>query len=336
MVFWMAIIGAITRLSGSGLSMIEWRPALGILPPLSQMEWERVFSLYQQTPEFIQKNWFMTVDQFKRIFWWEWIHRFWARLIGVCFLLPAIWFWLRGSLIPWMRPRALILLGLGLLQAVFGWYMVQSGLIDTPQVSPYRLVGHLGLAALIMSLMLWWGLALSAPVRESSPARQRLLSWLFLGLVALVMIWGGLVAGLKGGWVYNTFPTMNGYWIPPEVFQKGDFLADRGTVQWLHRVLGIITWCGALGLNLVSFPPDARMIVRWLTGVVTLQLGLGIAAVIHQVPLWLGVLHQAGALIVLLLTVVLIQRLSRTEAAFQYSSLPTENATKSAQTPTNT
>ena len=332
MVFCMAIIGAVTRLSGSGLSMTEWRPLLGILPPLTAAEWDRIFSLYQQTPEFIHKNSTMNVDQFKQIFWWEWIHRIWGRLIGLCFILPAIGFWIKGALPPGLPWRLTVLFTLGLTQALFGWFMVQSGLNEEPSVSHYRLVGHLGLAALIMSLMVWWGLALSLPTSLSSPLKHRLLCWLFLGLVVLTMIWGGLVSGLKGGWVYNTFPTMNGYWIPPEVFENPDLLEDRGSVQWLHRLLGIATWCSVLGLNLIRLNPKARAIVLWLTAAVTVQVGLGIVTLIFQVPLLLGSAHQGGALIVLLLSVGLIHSVTRSR--LQYSSFPTENETKRAQTPT--
>lgn len=318
MVFVMAVIGAITRLTESGLSMVEWRPLLGIVPPLSLTEWERIFTLYQQTPEYIHKNNSITLQEFKTIFWWEWFHRFWGRILGIVFFLPLVWFWLRG----WLSPALLYRLGgiliLGLLQGVMGWVMVMSGLVDRPSVSHYRLVLHLVLALMIMGLLFWQALnLLRSPYTKTTlvPVQTYTFACILLSLLLLTIVWGGFVAGLDAGLIYNTFPLMNQYWIPPEFMILtpwwSNLFDNHATVQWIHRYFGLM-----VGLFVLLFwyhtaqISEIRRIVNMLVTIVLLQISLGIALVLLQVPVVLGVVHQIGALSLFLTLLWLLHRIT--------------------------
>ncbi|MGH6946261.1 MAG: COX15/CtaA family protein, partial [Kiloniellales bacterium] len=218
LIFAMAVIGAVTRLTESGLSIMEWAPIVGIVPPLSHQEWERIFALYRQIPEYRQINAGMTLEEFKSIFWWEWLHRFWGRTIAIVFALPFFWFLWSGRVggpLAWKLGFALLL---GALQGALGWYMVASGFAERTDVSQYRLVAHLALALVIYGWLLWIafdGLA-PAPVPSYGPRVWLLSRGLvaFLILMAVVLAAGGFVAGLNAGLTYNTFPLMDGRWIP--------------------------------------------------------------------------------------------------------------------------
>ncbi len=304
MVFAMVIVGGVTRLTHSGLSIVEWQPIVGAIPPLSTEQWNETFLKYQQTPEYKLVNHGMSLAEFQRIFWWEYAHRLLGRLIGVVFALPLIYFAftrrIARDLIPWLT----IIFVLGGVQGALGWYMVKSGLVDDPRVSQYRLTAHLGLAVLIYGAMLWTALDLLWG-RAESPARglRRLAIWL-RGLVFLMIISGGFVAGIHAGLAYNTFPSMNGQVVPPEIFAIDpwylNFFNNPATVQFDHRA---IAWLLALLVPLLwwksrraDLMPRSRLLVSALLAMLVVQIALGISTLLLVVPLPLAALHQAGAL----------------------------------------
>ncbi|WP_342235881.1 COX15/CtaA family protein [Inquilinus sp. OTU3971] len=312
MVFAMAVIGAVTRLTESGLSIVEWAPIKGALPPLSDQAWQDAFAAYKATPEYLYKNTGMSLEAFQQIFFWEWLHRLWGRLIGLVFAAGLAWFWWRGGLDRGLRLRLLGLLVLGGLQGALGWFMVMSGLVDRPSVSHYRLAAHLGLAVLLYALILWTAYGLALP-RLGSFAGARSLrrhASIAIGCVAVTMCWGAFVAGLDAGQVYNTFPLMDGRLLPPpESFSIIpawlNWFDNTALVQFTHRWL-------AIGTSLVVLSLAARCsrtpVVGWghLAGlIVAVQVGLGISTLLAQVPVWLGAMHQAGALLLLALLLAL-------------------------------
>jgi len=318
MIFAIAVIGAVTRLTESGLSMVEWRLLLGTLPPLSEEEWQRVYALYKQSPEFQHKHNWMALSDFKHIFFREWFHRLWGRLTGLVYAVPLLWFWLRGQIPPGYKWKLLGLLLLGGLQGLLGWYMVKSGLVDRPEVSHYRLAAHLTLALLIFSLMWWVILDLkrtrgledsrTGSVRFSNPpvlqsSRPPLLyGWLTFGLLSITIIWGAFTAGLDAGMVYNSFPLMNGSFLPPENIYPLFILEQHGWVQFTHRWLAVTTLLLILGLAF-------RTKDFALAGMAILQVGLGISALLSQVWIPLAALHQAGAIVLLALLLRAVHRL---------------------------
>lgn len=309
MVFAMAVIGAITRLTESGLSMVEWRPLIGTLPPLSDAEWQRVFDLYRQTPEYRLVNAGMSLEAFREIFFWEWLHRLWGRLIGIVFAVPFLWLWLTGRIPRPLMPRLLVVLALGAGQALMGWYMVQSGLVDRPSVSQYRLAAHLGLAFLIYGLLVWLALGLLDDGRDRPAVASALRrhTWISLGIAAVTVLWGAFVAGLDAGLAYNTFPLMNGALLPPEAFNLMpawlNAFENTALVQFIHRWLGMATavvvlvlaWRGRL------IPGNVGRLAIAAGVMALLQVALGIATLLLAVPIVLGALHQAGALVLVTL-----------------------------------
>jgi len=310
MIFMMAVIGAITRLTESGLSMVEWQPLIGAIPPLNEAEWQRVFDAYRQTPEYQVKNAGMSMAAFKDIFFWEWFHRLWGRLIGLVFALPLLWFIVRGALRGSLLWRLLGLLALGGLQGFIGWFMVKSGLIDRPNVSHYRLAMHLSCALLLYSLCLWQGMALSRKPETSFvwPHRFRQAGWICLLLLCCTIIYGAFVAGLDAGQVYNTFPLMNGQFFPEDgLFLTPawlNFLENHGTVQFTHRMLAFVTTAAIIawaikGMRIINTPRPTRRLFIGIKLMVCAQVGLGISAVLLHVPVWLGAIHQAGAIMLL-------------------------------------
>lgn len=319
LIFAMAVIGAITRLTESGLSIMEWAPVSGLLPPLSTAEWERLLALYRGTAEYQQINRGMTLAEFQEIFWWEWIHRQWGRLIGVAYAIPLAWFWLRGDLPGWIKPHLAIALGLGALQGFMGWFMVASGFFaDRTDVSQYRLVLHLSLALIIYAYLLWLALSLLRP----QPAQQTAgplgtAGKLFAGLLAVTVVSGGFVAGTDAGLTYNTFPLMDGQLIPAgyATLQPWwlNWFETIAAVQFNHRLLAVTTVAAALLLWLWSrgrdLAPSSRQGFAAVAGVALIQMGLGIAALLLAVPVWLGALHQAGALLLIAATVALLHGL---------------------------
>lgn len=304
MVFLTMVVGGVTRLTHSGLSIVEWKPLIGALPPLSHADWLELFAKYQQTPEFIKRNHDMTLDGFQFIFWWEWAHRLSGRLIGVVFFVPYVWFLLRGHLRGAMAARVFGFFILGGLQGAMGWYMVKSGLVDDPRVSQYRLAAHLGLAFLLFGLMFWTGLGVLQR-RTVSPAptfTMRLGNWL-VALVFIMVLSGALVAGIRAGLAYNTFPLMNGHFLPPESFVVDpwwlNFFTNMALVQFDHRMIawllmGLIPW---YSWRIWSEAPEARTPAVVLTLWLAVQVTLGIATLLLQVPVALGAAHQAGAMV---------------------------------------
>lgn len=299
MVLTMCVVGAITRLTESGLSITEWKPVTGAIPPLNETTWQQEFDLYKASPEFASKHFWMDLEDFKKIYAWEWSHRLLGRMIGLVFALPLLWFALRRQIPKGYGKKFASLLALGGAQGFMGWYMVQSGLVDRPSVSHFRLAAHLGLAVFIFSLMWWYALDFMKKT-TAFPAASGLAKhgWAMLALLALTMIWGAFTAGLDGGMIYNTFPKMDAHWIPPELTFNApawyNGIHTPAAVQFIHRVLAIITGLGILALGL-------RAQDRALTAMVLMQVGLGIATLLSQVAIPLAALHQAGALILLAL-----------------------------------
>ena len=294
------VVGGITRLTESGLSIVEWQPLVGALPPLSQADWEALFARYRETPQFRKVFPDIGLEGFKSIFWWEYAHRLLGRVIGLVFLLPFLFFWIKNRLSNPLTWKLAGLFVLGALQGTLGWYMVQSGLVDNPRVSHFRLTAHLGLALLIFALEFWIALDLLNPSEKKTPGR---LSVIVLGLVYLMALSGGFVAGLRAGRAYNSFPLMNGQLVPAEAFMLEpwwqNFLWNVATVQLTHRA---IFW-----LLLVLIPvlwwqarrTPAKIAAHHLLATFLIQAGLGISTLLLAVPLPLAAAHQAGAVLLL-------------------------------------
>lgn len=300
MVFAMAVIGAITRLTESGLSMVEWRPLIGAVPPLNEAEWNRVFALYRETPEYRLINTGMSLEEFKTIFFWEWLHRLWGRLIGLVYAVPLVFFWIKGMIPPGYKKPFAGLLILGGLQGAMGWFMVMSGLVDRPSVSHYRLAAHLSLAFIIFGCLIWMIYSISPKIKpQEMLARLRLHGWVASFLVALTIVWGAFVAGLDAGMIYNSFPHMGeGRLIPEDMWFLSpawlNIFENAASVQFVHRWLAVTTL-----VMVGSFAWRMRSFV--LGGMVLLQVGLGIATLLSQVAIPLAALHQAGAFLLLML-----------------------------------
>jgi cytochrome c oxidase assembly protein subunit 15 len=309
LVFAMVVVGGVTRLTHSGLSIVEWQPIVGTLPPLDEGAWQETFRKYQQTPQYRLVNPDMTLAGFKSIFWWEYIHRLLGRLVGAAFLLPFLWFALRGRIARALAWRLGGIFALGALQGAMGWYMVQSGLIDDPRVSQVRLAAHLGIAFLIYAAMLWIALDLLFPRASRAEATPRGLRRFAVALAALIFamaLSGGLVAGIRAGLAYNTFPLMNGRVIPPEIFSLEpwylNFSSNMATVQFDHRLIAwllafLVPWFW-LRVRREPVPRRARLAADLLLAMLALQITLGIATLLLAVPVSLAAAHQAGALLV--------------------------------------
>ena len=292
MVFAMAIIGAITRLTESGLSMTEWRPLMGTLPPMSETEWERVFSLYKEIPEYQQVNSWMELADFKRIFFWEWFHRLWGRLIGLAYAIPLSIFWFRKEIPNGFKPRLLFILFLGALQGLMGWFMVMSGLSERTDVSHYRLAAHLLLALVIFGCVIWTILDIkykraSWNMKNFCLKRHGFISLIFL---FITIMWGAFVAGTNGGLVYNTWPLMGGELIPPEVSSLKSLHAIPASIQFTHRWVAMLA-----GFFILTFAWRAN--AGALAGMTFVQILLGIGTLLMGVPIWMAATHQAGAFI---------------------------------------
>jgi cytochrome c oxidase assembly protein subunit 15 len=306
MIWVMIVLGGVTRLTGSGLSIMEWAPFKGVLPPLSQAEWERLYGLYQQIPQYELINKGFGLAGFKQIFWLEWTHRLWGRLIGLVFLVPLPVFWARGMIRRSMVPKFTLLFVLGGLQGAVGWFMVASGFFpDSIAVSPYRLVIHLALALVLYAAILWTGLSLlpPRPARAAPRWLSRLLG-LCVVLVALTILAGGFVAGLHAGLTYNTFPLMDGRLVPEGYGVMSplwrNLTENIPAVQFDHRLLASLTallclLAAGLGLRAGAIPGPLAA----LGAVVVVQYGLGIATLLAMVPPDLGTAHQAVAVLVL-------------------------------------
>ena len=310
LVFAMVVVGGITRLTHSGLSIVEWQPLIGTIPPLSQGDWEVLFEKYHQTPQYKKVNLGMSLEEFKGIFWWEYFHRLLGRVIGLAFFIPFLYFLARKAI---DGPLGLKLAGiflLGGLQGAMGWYMVKSGLVDNPHVSQYRLTAHLGLAFIIYAAMLRVALGLLFPAGTSyyGNGRLRSLRSFSIGITTLIFVMilsGGFVAGIRAGLAYNTFPLMNGHLIPPELFMLEpwyrNFFDNMATVQFNHRM---IAWTLAIMIPVFWFksrnlplPGSTRLACSLLLLMLAVQVSLGIATLLLVVPLPLAAAHQAGAML---------------------------------------
>ena len=304
----MVVVGGATRLTNSGLSITEWKPILGMIPPLSAADWADAFAKYKLIPQYNVLNRGMTLEAFKFIFWWEWGHRQLGRFIGVAFLIPFLIFWARGMIAPRLMPKLIALFALGGLQGAVGWYMVQSGLADRIDVSQYRLALHLSIAVAIFGALLWvaWTLGEDdAPARVDASPLYRLAQML-CALVFLQVALGGLVAGLKAGLAHNTWPLMDGRMVPDGLFVMTpawrNLFENVLTVQFNHRMTAYAV--AALAALLIwrmltlDAPEAAQRAAKWLGAAVTVQIALGIWTLLARVPLWLGLAHQLGALAV--------------------------------------
>jgi cytochrome c oxidase assembly protein subunit 15 len=309
MIFAMAVIGAITRLTESGLSIMEWAPVTGVLPPLDEAEWRRLFALYQEIPEYQVLHREMTLEEFKAIFWWEYLHRLWGRLIGVVFAVPFLWFWLRGRLSRRLVPHLAAMLVLGGLQGGLGWFMVASGFAERTDVSQYRLVAHLAFALAIYAYVFWIALTLlyPAPMEGRSARGLRGALVAVTALIAVTVVSGGFVAGLDAGFIYNSFPLMDGRLVPADYGALEPWIANPfdnpAAAQFNHRAVAILTLLAVLGLWLwsrwLALPEQSKSALSLMLAIALLQVALGIAALLLVVPVWLGALHQAGAIALL-------------------------------------
>jgi len=305
LVFLMVSVGGATRLTGSGLSITEWRPIVGIVPPLSQADWLDLFAKYQQIPQYEHLNKGMSLDAFKAIFWWEWIHRFLGRLVGAAFLLPFAYFLAARQISRALMGRLAAIFALGGLQGLIGWYMVSSGLAERTEVSQYRLALHLGLAILIFGALVW--VALSVEERQERPAIPRTLhlapAAAIVVLVFLQIVLGAFVAGLRAGASYNTWPLMDGRLVPAGLGAMQpwylNLFENALTVQFTHRLVAyglvLIALWHAWNVRRGPCDPLIRLSAAWLAGAALAQAGLGIATLLAQVPLTLALMHQAGA-----------------------------------------
>jgi cytochrome c oxidase assembly protein subunit 15 len=322
LVFLMVVVGGATRLTESGLSITEWQPVSGVVPPLSLAAWEDAFAKYRQIPQYARLFPDMTLGQFQFIFLWEWTHRLLGRLIGVAFAVPLIAFWLRGRLPAGLAPKLTGVLALGALQGAVGWWMVSSGLTGRVEVAQERLAIHLVLASVTFALLVWLAASLrAAPARAAAPAGLRALAGVLVGGVLLQIGLGGLVAGLRAGLTDNTWPLIDGHFIPPAAVLGAmtplwrNLVDNVTTVQFDHRML-------AYALFLLALAQAALTLWRWpgtraarravaLAGLVTVQATLGVVTLLLVVPLWAGLLHQAFAMLVLGMAVVHAQALGK-------------------------
>lgn len=319
LVFAMVVLGGVTRLTGSGLSMAEWRPIMGTLPPLNDVEWQRVFEVYQQTPEYIKVNSDMDVHGFKGIFWLEYLHRLLGRMLGFVFLFPMLYFVARKSIAVRELPWYVLMLALGGAQGLIGKLMVASGQVDAPHVSQYRLVAHLAAAFTVYAMMFWRVLTLlqvdTVTVRHRYFRRTAALT----ALIGITVLSGGFVAGLKAGFSYNTFPLMLDHWVPPGLFVLEpvwrNLTENSLTVQFGHRVLAITTFVLILAYwwhaRSGDLPRRAAIASTALLHTAILQVVLGVSTLLLQVPTFLAVTHQAVALLLLTVALFLLHALRK-------------------------
>jgi cytochrome c oxidase assembly protein subunit 15 len=315
MVAVMVPLGGVTRLTESGLSIVDWRPVTGTLPPLSDAAWQVEFDKYQTSPQFQQVNHDISPQEFRKIFLMEWAHRLWGRLIFLAYLLPFVVFWWRGWLSTQQKRWYGALVILVPIQGLMGWLMVQSGLMDEPRVSPLRLAVHLGLALLLFSLTLWQAWKLRSVAADSAsksvPTGLNALSRLMLFLLLLTTLAGALVAGNRAGWVYNEFPLMGGQWLPAEygALQPWwqNFISNHAAVQFHHRWLGMatvvlaLTQWGVFAMRQGVAKP-LRRAVAMVAMLALLQSALGISTLLLGVPIWLAAVHQVNILALLAAT----------------------------------
>lgn len=306
MVFLMVVVGGITRLTESGLSMVRWEPISGIVPPLNHQQWLAEFAAYRTSPEYLKINRGMSLAEFQGIFFWEYLHRLIGRLIGLLFALPLLWFWWRRAIPKGYGPRLVALLALGALQGAIGWWMVASGLIDRPDVSHLRLAIHLSAALFIFSGLIWTARDLRRMSRNAGmrPARLRTGSLVALLVVATQIIIGALVAGLDAGYAFNTWPRMGDAWFPAggwrDAWSFGANLIDNPiVVQFVHRWFAWIAAGAAVSLALRAQRTGAGWPLPLVGGLVALQIALGISTLLSGVSIHVAAAHQAVAVLLL-------------------------------------
>lgn len=322
----MVVVGGATRLTESGLSITEWKPIHGVIPPIGEAEWQEEFAKYRQIPEYQLINKGMSLEEFKFIFWWEWAHRLLGRFIGVAFFVPMVWFWARGQVEPWLKPRLVAGFLLGGLQGAVGWWMVASGLVERTDVSQYRLATHLTLAIVIFAYLFWLARRL-AP--ESRPAealdatrKHGFAARATLALVIFQIFLGGLVAGLNAGLTFNTWPLMDGQFIPDGLFAMEpawlNAFENVMTVQFQHRMAAYLVTAAVLWQAVRIFADKNAAVLRMpaaiLAAAVLVQVLFGIATLLKHVPLDYALLHQAMAVIVLAIAVNLTVLTGRSRA----------------------
>jgi cytochrome c oxidase assembly protein subunit 15 len=315
----MVLVGGATRLTESGLSIVEWKPVTGTLPPLTSAQWHEAFEGYRKIPQYRELNAGMTLAEFKTIFWWEWSHRLLGRFIGVAYLLPFLYFLWRGALGAELKRRLWLIFGLGALQGAVGWWMVASGLTQRTEVSQYRLAAHLILALVIFAAIVWTVRRMQVRPAAAAAPRLKLFSQLLLGLTFLQIYFGALVAGLRAGRAYNTWPTIDGAFIPSAerlFFEQPwwrNLFDSVLTVQFEHRMTAYLLLAVALWHAIDATRARAGAVVGgawWLVAAVLLQAVLGILTLLNQMPIDLALSHQAVAIVVLTIAVVNVERLS--------------------------
>lgn len=318
MIMAMIVLGGATRLTGSGLSIMEWAPLMGALPPSSDAEWHRLFVLYQKIPQYALVNQGFGLAGFKQIFWLEWTHRLWGRLIGLVFLLPMLWLWVTARIERRLMPRLGLLFVLGGLQGAVGWFMVASGFLpDSTAVSPYRLVIHLTLALVLYAAIVWTGLSVLHPIRHRPAVSSwiQVLAFACLALVSLTILAGGFTAGLHAGLTYNSFPLMDGHLVPEDYAVLHPMLRNLtenvAAVQFDHRFLATITLiCVTTMAVLGRRAALSRTLCACLAAAVFGQYVLGVTTLLLVVPVSAATLHQLGAVLLLTVILIVVHRLS--------------------------
>ncbi len=308
LVFLMVMVGGITRLTNSGLSMVRWEPISGTVPPHTEAQWQAEFDAYKTSPEYRKVNRGMALPEFKRIFFWEYSHRLLGRLIGMAFALPLLWFGIRRAIPAGYGPRLVLLLALGGLQGLIGWWMVASGLIDRPDVAQERLAIHLVTALTLLAALVWTALDMRDLAVPRSAGGVRSAKWVvpFFMLLTVQLVFGALVAGTDAGFAFNTWPKMGEYWVPPGLGSIEpawrNFVDNRITLQFVHRCLAILVAASGIligwRIHRRGGAPGARLILM-----VALQFALGVATVVTGVSLPIAVAHQAGAALLVVVTV---------------------------------
>ena len=315
MVILMILIGGVTRLTDSGLSMVEWRPLWGFLPPISQFEWNRVFELYMKSPEYIFKNKGMSLEEFKEIFFWEYFHRLWGRLIGIIFVIPLLFFVIVKKIPKSILSKLFLILFLGGLQGFIGWWMVKSGLVNDPTVSQYRLTIHLSNALLILSLLIWVYLDVKEGVSQIKPD----FSFFMFSILFITIIAGAFVAGMDAGLMYNEYPFMGDSLIPENYgeYQLLDPFENPASAQFHHRHLALFTTlCTLFYCYKYYFESEDKKVKKLsllISIVVCSQFTLGIITLINMVPVYLGAIHQTGAVILFISLICSMHRLNLIE-----------------------
>jgi cytochrome c oxidase assembly protein subunit 15 len=307
LIFAMVVLGGVTRLTRSGLSIVEWDPIMGAVPPLTAAQWDDAFGKYKRTPEYRKVNYGMSLHEFKGIFYVEWAHRLLGRLIGVVFFVPFLYFLARRRIPRELVPKLVTMFVLGGLQGAMGWYMVKSGLVDVPRVSAYRLTAHLAFAVVIYAYLLWTALGLLQPRAQPLPALAgiRRFATAVAVLVFVMILSGGFVAGTRAGFAFNTFPLMNGRFFPEGMYAMQPWWANLfenlATVQFNHRMIAyalcIVIPVFWLTARRYLLPAPARRATHWLLGWLAVQVTLGVTTLLYVVPVPLAAAHQAGALV---------------------------------------